>query len=67
MCELKDGDYYVCSGLKSFPYDVAEWGGDRVGVEFKDPAEARRLAALLNAGKAVFAGAVTLRCALPEV
>ena len=45
--------YYVCSGIKTFAYDVAEYGGDRLGIEFEDSKDARRLTDLLNDGKAV--------------
>lgn len=53
MDGLNEGEYYVCPGLMHKGYDVAAWLGDRVGIEFDDPAEARRLAELLNSGRAV--------------
>jgi len=50
--ELSDGDFYVCSGVRKYPYDVAQWGGDRLGIEFADYKEAKRLAELLQNGEA---------------
>jgi len=49
---MGNNSYYVCAGLRYFGYDVAEVDGERVGIEFAESVDARRLADLLNTGKA---------------
>jgi len=51
--EIEDGEFYICSGVKEFPYDIAQWGSNRLGIEFEDFHDAKHLETQLNEGRAV--------------
>ena len=50
---FEDGKFYICSGVQKFSHDIAQWGGNRLGIEFEDFHDAKRLEILLNEGRAV--------------
>ena len=49
---MENNGYYVCAGIRYFGYDVAEYDGERLWIEFEDSQDARHLTDLLNSGKA---------------